>query len=365
MSVDYEVLNKFLDVDTLELEYHRVTNDIRNIDIEYGIEIIFKYYRKFGFPHYKIREEEKYEHMRKLKKFDIDTILVENHIVQTMHCLRLAWTYFPHFWEIRCGNAKQSPMEIFHDDKKFKSTIRKCWNWSKKHFKGEENQENNKFHENRLRQSLKIYTGTQSVSNFRPTAAALMYDKFLEKASPLFGTKAGTTWDMSCGYGGRLLGSSAADVNYIGTDPCGETFEGLKQIKEDWGSLNRTIELHQMGSEEFRPDYCSVDLCFTSPPYFDWEKYSQEETQSYKKYPTSEEWLNGFLLDTIDNCHYALKPGGILAFNVANTRRIKNFEDETLRLAKMIHFKHIDTWKLQLSSQQGTPKSEPIFIFQK
>ena len=33
MSVDYEVLNKFLDVDTLELEYYRVTNDIRNIDI--------------------------------------------------------------------------------------------------------------------------------------------------------------------------------------------------------------------------------------------------------------------------------------------------------------------------------------------
>ena len=190
-------------------------------------------------------------------------------------------------------------------------------------------------------------------------------DRFLEKSSPLFGTKAGTTWDMSCGYGGRLLGSIAADVNYIGTDPCSETFEGLQKIKEDWGSKDKTIELHQMGSEEFRPDYCSVDLCFTSPPYFDWEKYSQEETQSYKKYPTSEEWLNGFLLDTIDNCHYALKPGGILAFNVANTRRIKNFEDETVKLAKMIHFKHIDTWKLQLSSQQGTPKYEPIFIFQK
>ena len=40
---------------------------------------------------------------------------------------------------------------------------------------------------------------------------------------------------MSCGYGGRLLGAIAADVNYIGTDPCTETFEGLKQIKEDWG----------------------------------------------------------------------------------------------------------------------------------
>jgi len=33
----------------------------------------------------------------------------------------------------------------------------------------------------------------------------------------------------------------AADVNYIGTDPCTKTFEGLEQIKEDWGSKNKTI----------------------------------------------------------------------------------------------------------------------------
>ena len=51
MSVKYEVLNKFLDIDYLETEFHRVTNDIKNIDIEYGIDVIFNYYRKFGFPH--------------------------------------------------------------------------------------------------------------------------------------------------------------------------------------------------------------------------------------------------------------------------------------------------------------------------
>ena len=67
------------------------------------------------------------------------------------------------------------------------------------------------------------------------------------------------------------------------------------------------------------------------PPYFDWEKYSEEDTQSYKKYPTKEEWLNGFLFHTIDKCHYGLKPGGYMLLNVANTARIKNFEDETLR----------------------------------
>ena len=57
--------------------------------------------------------------------------------------------------------------------------------------------------------------------------------------------------------------------------------------------------------------------------------------------------------------------GGILALNVANTRRIKNFEEETVRIAKQIANKHIYTWKLQLSSQTGSPKFEPIFIFQK
>ena len=62
MSVNYEVLNKYLDIDSLELEYDKVTNDIRNIDMEYGMEVIFNYYRKFGFPHYTISDEEKYEH---------------------------------------------------------------------------------------------------------------------------------------------------------------------------------------------------------------------------------------------------------------------------------------------------------------
>ena len=40
-------------------------------------------------------------------------------------------------------------------------------------------------------------------------------------------------------------------------------------------------------------------------------------------------------------------------------------KEETLKLARQVHFKHIDTWRLQLSSQTGEPKYEPIFIFQK
>ena len=325
------------------------------------IDEVYDGLKSKGFPHYPIDYKWRQREFGKLVKFDRSTLLKpkDKIVGASSHGLALAWSYMPHHWGIKCGTMK-TPLEIWNDEKHLKIGIRKLLEgtfW--------EQQDYHNITDSTLRSLLRRYSGTQAVSNFRPTAAALMYDKFLEKSSPLFGTKAGVTWDMSCGYGGRLLGAIAADVNYIGTDPCTETYEGLQQIKEEWGSLNRTIELHQIGSEEFWPDKNSIDLCFTSPPYFDWEKYSEEDTQSYKKYPTTKEWIDGFLWHTIDKCHYGLKTGGILALNVANTKRIKNFEEVTLRITKEIAYKHIDTWKLQLSSQTGTPKYEPIFIFQK
>ena len=83
-----------------DLEYERVINSIDTTDQDYGVDVIFDYYRRHGFPHYRIREDEKHQHLRKLQRFDIDTIFKDDKIVQTMHCLRLAWTYFPHFWTL-------------------------------------------------------------------------------------------------------------------------------------------------------------------------------------------------------------------------------------------------------------------------
>ena len=187
MNVDYDVLTKFTDVDELDTAYHEVVNNLQETDIEYGIDIIFQYYRKHGFPYVSIREEEKYEHMRKLQKFDIDSIFMNDKIIQTMHGLRLAWTYFPHWVNVQCGTSKITPMEAFKNDDKFRSVIRKCWKWCSTNY-GTDTSFKNTFHENRLRQSLKIYTGVQAVSNFRPTAAKTIYENF---------GGSGVTWDMS------------------------------------------------------------------------------------------------------------------------------------------------------------------------
>ena len=358
MIVDYDLLTKFTNVDELDAAYHEVVNNIQETDIEYGIDIIFQYYRKHGFPYVSIREEEKYEHMRKLQKFDIDSIFMNDKIIQTMHGLRLAWTYFPHWVDVQCGNAKLTPMGAFLNDDKFRSVIRKCWKWCSTNYGSDESFKNT-FHENRLRQSLKIYTGVQAVSNFRPTAAKVIYENFGGD---------GTIWDMSCGWGGRLLGflSAKNTKHYIGTEPSTKTFEGLLKIKKDFSYLGKQVDIYCKGSEVFKPKKESLDLCFTSPPYFDTEKYAHEDTQSFIKYPTQTKWVNGFLRKTIENCYSGLKENGYMLINIANTPKYKFIEEETVKISNDLGFKQEETLQLTLSSVMGAGyKYEPIFVFKK
>ena len=147
-KVDYNILGKFFDYEKDELEFDEViksTSDL-DVDLDNAIEVIFNHYRKHGFPHYTIREDEKHKHMRKLRKFDHTTIIDGDKLIQTMHALRLAWSFFePHFWNVRCGNSKMTAWEIFHNDEKLKKVIRKTWRWQRKWGGG-------KFTENRFRQ---------------------------------------------------------------------------------------------------------------------------------------------------------------------------------------------------------------------
>lgn len=217
---------------------------------------------------------------------------------------------------------------------------------------------NGKFTINRLRQNAKVYCSKQSVSNFRPTVAKYIYNTFGNN---------GTVWDMCCGWGGRLFGFLASNCQkYIGTEPSKKTYNGLIKMKNDFSYVNKNIEIHNIGSEDFIPKQNSLDLCFTSPPYFDTEKYSLEPTQSYITFPTKEKWINGFLKQTFHNAYLGLKLNGYMIINIANTCEYDFLENETIRVAKEIGFSYIDTYYLILSSISGKGiKKEPIFIFKK
>lgn len=350
--LDYTIFSKFIENDDLELEYQKITDDIFNvIDENTALETIFQYHRKKGFPHYNIPHHQRLQQLKTLKSFDENTIYKDGKLDQTMHGLSLAWSYFPHWVEVECGNNTMKPIDYWNDDTKLKEIIRKTWKWQLKHGNGT-------FTLNRLRQNFKIYGGNQSVSNFRPSVAKWIYNNYANN---------GVVWDMSCGWGGRLVGFLASNaVKYIGTEPSTKTYDGLLKLNSELNGGNQIVELHKSGSEVFKPDAESLDLCFTSPPYFDTEKYSDEDTQSYIKYPTKEGWINGFLRETMENCYYGLKRDRYMLINIANTPKYKDIEQKTIEIAENIGFKHIDTLYLILSSVAGKgQKLEPIFVFKK
>ena len=306
-------------------------------------------WKEKGFPYYPTNKEWRNEIFNQLVNFRRDTLIDrKNKIIgQSAHGLNLAWSYMEHAWGIKCGKMK-TPMEVWHDEEHLKKGLNKILSGT--FFK---QQPAHKITESDIRSMLRRYSGTQMVSNFRPTAAAAMYDIFVDKDSPLEGTTAGTVWDPSMGYGGRLLGAIAAGVNYIGTDPCIPTFEGLEKIRDEYGHNHKSYTLLRQGSETFAPPDNSIDFVFTSPPYFGWEAYGDEPEQSSIKFSTSDMWKEKFLKQTITNAYIGLKPGKYLALNVANTKQYKTFEEDTVDLAKEVGFEHTDTWWLSLSTQQG------------
>ena len=302
-----------------------------------------------GFPYYPTDKKWRDDKYNQLLAFKRDTILDRQHKVigQSTHGLNLAWSYMTHSWGIQCGKMR-TPMEIWEDEEHLKKGINKILTGT--FFKQKKPHE---ITDSDMRSMLRRYSGTQMVSNFRPTAAATLYDIFVDKDSPLEGTEAGTVWDPSMGYGGRLLGAIAAGVNYIGTDPCIPTYKGLEQIRDTYGHPHKSYTLLRQGSETYNPEEESLDFVFTSPPYFGWEAYGDEPEQSSIKFSNSDLWKEGFLRQTIKNAYKGLKKGKKLALNVANTKQYKTFEEDTHDLMVDEGFKDMEIWWLSLSTQQG------------
>jgi hypothetical protein len=75
---------------------------------------------------------------------------------------------------------------------------------------------------------------------------------------------------------------------------------------------------------------------------------------------------------TLDNCAYCLKLGGILAVNIANVSSYRgSLQDDFLALATHKGFASVGRLQLELSAMPGAKhkygvhKHEPIFVFKK
>ena len=260
------------------------------------------------------------------------------------------------------GRGSNSLKDRFLDDTKLKRAIRICF----------EMREGQKLvYPTALRRSLELVTG-ENIQNFKPQNARAI----VEHLCPVLW---GNIYDYSAGYGGRLLGigSSNMNYNYTAVDPNTETVNYLQYfnslIKQATGVEGTIV---QSVSEDYQPE--DVDLAFSSPPYFNLEKYSDEPTQCMVNYTTLDEWFDGYVVPTMTNIHNGLNNDGVFATNIADYKTYGQKEpvevcERWVETAEKIGFKHTGTIKMMLNTRPGVgndklagrEKFEGVYVFTK
>ena len=315
-----------------------------------AVEYYKDWYRRYGYPNYSRDDYEPFKELDSLWSFDESSIRHGDVLDQTMHCLGFLWTYFPD-WVNTKSNGGKSLMDCWNDDALFNALIEKLVPWVRKHDRG-------KWTTNRIRQITKVYCSKQSVSNFRPTVAKYLYNTYGNK---------GRIFDPCGGWGGRMMGFFASRCKeYECCDPSVSTAKGLQELSDTYRYLKKEVKVNCVPVEDFEPRKEYFDMAFTSPPYFNTEEYSKDDTQSYLRYPEYSRWVKGFLSPMIGKCFDAVKHGGYVLMNVANTKTAPDLEKDTFRLLEDTGMEHIETLKMVLSSIAGKGvKYEPVFVFRK
>jgi hypothetical protein len=255
----------------------------------------------------------------------------------------------------------------------------------------------------------------QAAVNFPALTAKLLYEKYtshIKQEEPL------VVYDSSSGWGGRILGamSSRKKIHYVGTDPnpdnylpelgksryeyvadfynknCIDNHSDKLQSFFDVETQSNTYELFQDGSEliqnnsDFQKYKGKLDFSFTSPPYFNREQYSQDETQSFKAYKEYEDWRDNFLKPTLTTIYEYLKNDRYIVWNIADIKIGEStyypLEQDSIDILKELGCEYKGKLKMLMTRMVGLDPSksgiknavkydgksykyEPMFVFKK
>lgn len=259
------------------------------------------------------------------------------------------------------GRGSNSLKDRFYDDTKLRRAIRICFEFRTG---------DNLASPTALRRALELVTG-ENIQNFKPQNARAI----VEYLCPVLW---GNVYDYSAGYGGRLLGinGSTMSYNYTAVDPNTETIEYLNYLNDCiYDSTGRRSTIIKNVSEVYMPE--DVDLAFSSPPYFNLEKYSDEPTQCMNQFKTLDEWFEGYVVPTMANIHKGLNPDGVFATNIADYKVGGKTEfkvcERWIATAEKLGFKYKQTIRMMLNTRPGVgndktagrEKFEGVYVFTK
>lgn len=329
------------------------------------VEEIFKVYRsKNIFPIQYFNEEGVHQEIQKCidKEVDFDGNVLNLKYNQGSSLCRFL---FPNLSTVECKGIKNnSPYEKFMDDYKLKRAIDFCLRYKSSTCPTTPSG---------IKDGLEMLGGNVA-TNFKPMNAKALYEKYVPTNGKIF--------DYACGFGGRMLGalSSKNNYSYYGVEPNTETFNNLNILGnhiEKVTKRNNTFYIKRCGSEDITINKKGIiDFAFSSPPYFTLEKYSDEETQCYIKFPTLDSWFEGYVKPTIQNIYNLLKNDRYYAVNIADFSigsNVVNFVEKWVEISKSIGFTYSKKIYMKLQTRRGEghdesnlrTKEEGIFVFKK
>lgn len=222
------------------------------------------------------------------------------------------------------------------------------------------------------REELKRLLQRDIAGQFMPCYMKFFIEKF----------KATRVLDFCSGWGDRLCGFFASNAtHYVGIDPNTALHATYAEQIEHYGRLNVTGAPKNVTMHCDRAEVLDVlalygenafDLVFTSPPYFNRERYCREETQSVACFKTYQQWLEGFLCVAIGRAWSVLSAGGYMCINIADLYMKKGkylpiCENMNDFIAQLPQARYIGTIFLQNATTKKNEKwsCEPVWIWQK
>lgn len=203
-----------------------------------------------------------------------------------------------------------------------------------------------------------IYNECKEATQFKPSLMVVVLKKLFNN------TKNIKILDFSAGWGDRMIAAIALDVQeYHGYDPNIELIEGHQKIINTFNAQDKI----KMTYLPFEPDTTIVnknyfDCVFTSPPFFNFEVYSKDETQSIHANPTLKDWMRNFLFKSLKKSWDALNIGGYLVIHMTDVGKTKVCEPMCLYIqGNFKGAKYIGV----VGSVGKAGKPRPLWIFQK
>ena len=247
--------------------------------------------------------------------------------------MKLCEHFFPNFYDIK-NNRGESFSSLWN-----KNNLIKILRWNRK--------SHSTPYLSELKRGIYFCCGLTKNTMFRPQVAKMICDYY----------KPNVVFDPCAGWGGRLLGVVSSGSKYIGFEPNTKTFRSLQNMVKFLSIENQVTLICDDALNMKKYDLPKVDMILTSPPYFDLEIYSDEETQSHKNRLSYDDWSEHFLKEIIIQSNQLLNDGGVSCWNVGKVGK-NNMFDCVEKYQNELGFRKTANFGVLSSKRQALQKND-------